>query len=216
MEPRRLSPEESERMRQEALHLRSANPIQQSRIDATKRDVQRVIAAFDPEKTIADNPIFPEQLFRQCGFKDFFYGVVEDTIEYQFENKWITIAGSATAEVNIVDSAGQILFTVPPLYDTSYLRIGNYRRDDMLSEIGQNFASKASNNGYEADAYLAAALEAKLQNIVGNESTQVSRHAAMLEKMYAYYGERPKNTSAVAVSVAVSAKSNIHDDFDID
>lgn len=215
-EPQRMSPEQAEALRQKAIKLRDDNPITNARIREYHGLVDRIVTGFDPEKLRIESAVFPEKLFRACGFMDFFFGFVKDTPELDLENKWIAIAGSPSSEVSVIDEGGNVLFIVPPLYDTSYLRIGNYRRDDMLNEITQNYENHAQASRHQADGYLGVALTAKLQNIVSNESTQVDKHAAMLEKMYAYYGKRPANAGAAPAATAAAANTKIHDDFEID
>lgn len=209
----RLTPEQAEAKRQEAMQLRSDNPITQAKINEYHGLVGRIVEGFDPGKLQIENPVFPETLFRTCGFMDFFFGVVKDNPEYDFENKWIAIAGSPTIEVNIIDSAGKVLFVVPPLYDTSYLRIGNYRRDDMLNEITQNFSNRT---GHEAHQYLGDALQAKLRNIISDESSQSEKHRAQLEKMYQYYNKRPVSETGKGGVKTTGAATNIDDDFDLE
>lgn len=213
-DPPRLSPEQAEAQRQQAMQLRSDNPITNAKIREYHGLVERIVTGFDPEKLQIENPVFPEHLFRACGFMDFFFGFVQDTPELDLENKWTAIAGAATSEVNVIDGTGKVLFVVPPLYDTSYLRIGNYRRDDMLNEITQNFSNRS---GHQAHEYLGEALTAKLQNIVSDKSSQADKHRAQLEKMYRFYNKRPAvELGQPSGPAAQTAASKIDDDFEID
>jgi hypothetical protein len=209
----RLTPEAAEKQRQEAMQLRSDNPIVQAKIKEYHGLVGRIVTGFDPDKLQIENPVFPEVLFRTCGFMDFFFGFVKDNPDYDFENKWIAIAGSASIEVNIIDGSGKVLFVVPPLYDTSYLRIGNYRRDDMIGEITQNFTNRT---GMEAHQYLGDALQAKLTNLIAPTSTQTDKHKSQLEQMYRYYGKRPAVETSTPGAKPATDAGKIDDDFDLD
>lgn len=62
----------------------------------------------------------PEPLFRQ-NFLNFFIGKENPGPESEVVSAWISIAGSPTAEVDIVDAAGQTLFTAPALFSTNTL-----------------------------------------------------------------------------------------------
>ena len=210
-----LTPAQAEARRQEAMQLRSSNPIVQAGINSLHGLVKRAVDGFDPEKMRLENPTFPETLFRSCGFMDFFFGVVQDSEKYNFESTWIDIAGSATGEVNIIGPSGEVLFIVPPMYDTSVLKIGNYRRNDMIGEITSNFENRRHNSPVAANEYLSEALEAKLTNILSDKSTRVDEHREMLEKMYKYYGKRPVGAPSAAAQTN-SSSNNIEDDFDIE
>ena len=50
---------------------------------------------------------------------------------------WITIAGSANNEVNVVDRNGTVLFTVPPIYTTKYIKPRDNTREngDLFSTL---------------------------------------------------------------------------------
>ncbi len=66
----------------------------------------------------------PDTVFKEH-FLDFFMNKVEDPAKSQeLTATWITkVAGSPTAEVNVTNKQGEVVFTVPSIYNTSILKL---------------------------------------------------------------------------------------------
>ncbi|BCM95270.1 hypothetical protein [Burkholderia phage FLC6] len=69
---------------------------------------------------IEQNSQFPETLFVEH-FLPLFAGEVQPTAEVNYRTWLEKVAGGEKVSVDIVDENGKILFTVPPLFDTSIL-----------------------------------------------------------------------------------------------
>lgn len=70
--------------------------------------------------TIEQNSQFPEELFVQH-FLPLFAGEVAPTPHVNYQTWLEKVAGGERVSVDIVDANGVVLFTVPPLFDTSVL-----------------------------------------------------------------------------------------------
>lgn len=88
----------------------------QRRMDITT-DIKEIVEGLAP---VVQTNQFPEALFLQHFFP-FFIGDVPAT-QLINNTTWIDkVAGSSHNPVDIIDAAGQVLFTVPPMFDTSVL-----------------------------------------------------------------------------------------------
>ena len=89
--------------------------VQNQRRMGVSVDIANALTQITPPK---DNPAFSEQYFVEY-FLPMFLGEVEPTDAVNI-NVWIErIAGDERRSVDIVDEEGKVLFTVPPMFDTS-------------------------------------------------------------------------------------------------
>lgn len=79
---------------------------------------------------------FPIELFNNY-FAPYFFGQIPINEQSDIFSTWIGIAGSPTSEVDIVDTLGNIVFTVPPLYNTDVIDI--LRKNSELSKVVDNY-----------------------------------------------------------------------------
>lgn len=69
---------------------------------------------------VEQNSQFPEELFVEY-FLPLFAGEVPPTVHVNYQTWLEKVAGGERVAVDIVDANGAVLFTVPPLFDTSVL-----------------------------------------------------------------------------------------------
>ena len=69
----------------------------------------------------------PEPVFKEI-FLPFFTGEKTANAEQPVIQHWMGLVGSATAPADVVDIQGNVLFEVPPMYDTT--RIDNLTRHE--------------------------------------------------------------------------------------
>ena len=93
---------------------------------------------------------------------------------------WIKIATTPTSPVHVVDTDGEVLFTVPPLVDTSRLEITDNDHFAYAAAILNTYRTNQPERG-------AVMFEAETKNALAN-SVAVHEPTSGLEGMYRYYG----------------------------
>lgn len=171
------------------------NPMQ--RVEKVKLDRINANAEFFFKELVLkprDNVSkLPENIFVNY-FLPFFCGEI-DINKYK-ENvltQWISIAGSPTAQVNIVASGtNNILFTVPGLVDTNFIDVNNINKSQPLNHIFTNYELHKNQLPILGHKYLANALEDKMKQIaVKDESvkTNMSQHQQQWLDIFVRYGK---------------------------
>lgn len=79
----------------------------------------------------------PEAVFVN-NFLPYFSGKVKDDRTLNITTNWIAVAGSASSPVDVVDGQDQVLFTVPPLMSTDFLRSKENIRGRSFNQILAN------------------------------------------------------------------------------
>ena len=189
------------------------NPMQ--RVEKVKLDRINANAEFFFKELVLkprdDVSILPENIFVSY-FLPFFCGEV-DISKYK-ENvlsQWISIAGSPTAQVNIVKpGTNNILFVVPGLVDTNFIDINNINKSQPLNHIFTNYELHKNQLPILGHKYLANALEDKMKQIaVKDEAVKSSMtlHQQQWLDIFTRYGK-------IKGSTETSTKNNdaIRDD----
>lgn len=133
--------------------------------DIMTRQVQeQTNFVFDSLVTEKTNSVLPEEIF-QGYFLPYFSGQIQIPKNSDLIAKWIGIAGTPAAEVDIIDNTGTVLFTVPSLFDTKALEILKRESGRSLSDIYNVYDMKSNNIPSQAISYLGAALSKKLTDM---------------------------------------------------
>ena len=116
---------------------------------------------YDSLVGVKVNSQLPEDIFRGY-FLPHFSGHQPISKNSQVFAEWISIAGTPTSEVDIIDQHGQVLFTVPSLFDTRV--IDTVKRDvgNSIADIYSQFDLKSTNIPSVANNYLNRELSKKL------------------------------------------------------
>lgn len=118
------------------------------------------ILVVQPSKVLA---VLPEEIFVQS-FLPYFCGERDITLEPKVLPSWISVAGSPTKAVQIIDSDNNPLFVVPPIADSTDIDVLNkqqgqafinilknyWMHKDHIPVIGENYIVKAMNNRFES------------------------------------------------------------------
>lgn len=112
------------------------------------------------------NGRLPEELFVNY-FLPYFSGAKSISENNDIIKTWISIAGNPTAEVAILDKNMNVLFKVPPLFDTGILKTidTNSRK---LSTIYHNYSIRKNNMPMTAENFLESAMEEKNKSLISN------------------------------------------------
>lgn len=80
--------------------------------------------------------------------------------------EWIGVAGTPMSEVDVVDSTGQVLFTVPAIFNTNILEIANRKAGRSFADIFSEYELRKAGVPIAANGYLAQNLHSKASEIV--------------------------------------------------
>lgn len=127
---------------------------------------QKIGSVYDSLVVNQPKGKLPENIFQQY-FLPFFAGEQAITTESKVMEHWISIAGTPMAEVDIINSSGEVLFAVPSLFDTKIIDTVIKDRKTSLTDIYANSDARSSRIPAEGNAYLVRALNDKAGNIAG-------------------------------------------------
>jgi len=96
--------------------------------------------------------------------------------------EWISIAGSPTSEIEILDPQGTVLFIAPGLFDTSNIDVVNKNIGEGFLSIFSKYDLKSNNLQIIANKYLNEALKSKSNEIVpiSNDNKSVKTWESIL------------------------------------
>lgn len=130
-------------------------------------------AADDTYNQLVVEQIFgrlPEDLF-VSNFLPYFTGKLKIDEGNNVITTWISIAGNPTSRVCILDKNGEVLYTVPPIFDTGILNtLDNKNR--KLAEIYHNYTIRKDSLPMAADNFLDSAMAEKHNTILSNVVNQ--------------------------------------------
>lgn len=134
----------------------------------------------------------PEDVFKYY-FLDYFSGNLGSPT-LQNRNviaEWIGVAGSPMGEVDVFDPQGNVLFTVPALFDTNMLAVTQSSHGKSIGDILYEYNLRKSGIPAVANNYLIKALDAKAYSMNSeqiNSLPSVERWFLILSR----YGVMPK------------------------
>lgn len=132
---------------------------------------QKTNAVFDSLVTAQPKAKLPEDVFKYH-FLPYFSGQEENSKTRNITAEWVGVAGTPMAEVDVVDKAGKVLFTVPPLFDTSSLNISKRPAGRSLADITNEFNLINHSVPVAASRFLNNALTQKGDEIIGMSDGQ--------------------------------------------
>lgn len=144
----------------------------------------------------------PEQLFKS-NFLPLFAG--QETQSEVTLGLWVSVAGTPFAEVDIIDDNGQVLFTVPPIFER-HIVDPTVPRDMPFSVVADTVEKMLIQNPFRAQAFLHHHLDAALVPDATVEKWR-DAYAGRMSEIFKRYGVVPeweKNAPAVASTSAAS------------
>lgn len=106
------------------------------------------------------------------GFKYFlpyFSGELPLSKDNNIVAQWISIAGTPMSEVDVIDNKGQVVFTVPPLFDSNGINIINRRERNSFADISSNFIRMNVSTPIAANNFLNNSLHQKVDEILDTD-----------------------------------------------
>lgn len=150
-----------------------------------RQDTSKVInGIFDDLVAVKKNNILPEEIFVK-DFLPLFYGTIDDKdLRYRQIQYWISIAGSPSSEVSVVDNNNNVLFDVPAVMNSSSINVtdrGNIEIDKIFTNFSNdNFKIRGSRN-------LLLDLNDKQHNIVSNTDIPKKEAYERLNEIFKRY-----------------------------
>lgn len=142
----------------------------------------------------------PEHLFVRH-FLPFFSGQVDYT-KSDVLHRWGAIAGSPTAPVDIIDAAGRVLYSTPPLFDTSTIDIKRHMNDISIKQIQDGHDMRQANMPSSAVAFYDSHIMDIAAQVEIAEPAPESLNA--WQTIFARYGIAvPEDPTAIVVTEAV-------------
>ena len=165
--------------------------------DQTLKLQQEMDSIYDSLVVNAPHNMLPENIFREH-FLPFFSVSAEEGIgsDNAVLSQWISIAGTPNNEVDVVDGAGQVLFTVPSLFDTSVIETVQRDVGNSLADITHTFELKNNNIPIVAENYLNNQLTKKLGIV--KPSTNREEVEKRWGSIFARYGIEKTTTQSTA------------------
>jgi hypothetical protein len=151
----------------------------------------------------------PESIFKES-FLPFFAGQQSLQNAGNVIGTWIGIVGAPMAEAVVIDGAGNELFTVPPVLDSSAIDITRkqLRSFSEVSEMSELKESHIKNQGVRYFLEQTGEME---RTLIKPNSETISNNARRWQEIYARYGVGvPQNVSKDKKETAN------HDDFSYD
>lgn len=113
--------------------------------------------------------------------------------------RWVSIASTPFAEVDIINTQGQILFTVPPIFERKVIDTTKYN-GGSIKAITATYELLLRQSPYRAEAFMRHSLDKidKTNNLASWHNT----HAEKMKPIFQRYGVTPswevgKETAAV-------------------
>ena len=154
--------------------------------------------------------VYPEVKFKQY-FAPFFLGVFELPPQYNLLNLWVSEVGSYHVEVDIIDNNGNVLFTVPPVFNTNGININSNATSPIrFNGLEVEYKAEAMNNPEGAIVQYYNGISHKLGSLFNGYSPDPG-HIDKWLKIFAFYNvtpPSPENARIVERTQQQSAGSN--------
>ena len=128
----------------------------------------------------------PEAIFKE-EFLPYFTGAKPIPSDVPVLAQWVSIAGTAMSEVEIIDENREVLYTVPGLLDTTVVYTAKHSRGAGLSDILANGRMHGASLPILGERYIAEALTDKL-SLMLKPSDVVGSNGAKWKIIYDHYG----------------------------
>lgn len=152
----------------------------------------------------------PENVFREI-FLPVFAGLTPDQENRigDFTAHWVGIVGSPTEPANIVNMQGDVLFKVPPIYDTSRMnQEGSVAGAESYKSIFGNLVDGVVINPIVAVGEFGQAITKRLDAVIKHDEVPVDQNP--WKPVFAFYGLIEKNEGTDSAS---NNQTSLDDDF---
>lgn len=156
-----------------------------------------------------DRQKMPEPIFKEH-FLPFLSGQKDLGDNPNIVKEWVDAAKSPVAEVDVVDETGQVIFTVPPLYDTDVIDSVKRKLGESFSAIYTQYTLHSNNLPVMGERFLAETFDKKIPSMM-KKSENVEAANQRWTDIFNRYNITQVNGNAVSMP-AVSDVSDL--DYD--
>jgi hypothetical protein len=165
--------------------------------DALARAKADINMAFSALVTEVPRAKLPEHIF-----KNLFLPVLSGAVNVEEADRiyvyWISVAGSPTAEIDVIDTKNNVLFTLPPVINSEM--INSVDRRTALQDIYTEGKLRENNLPILGQQYLIPRLGNKVQEFL---SSTTDDRAIKITEILARYDIKPKNTEVKQVTAVI-------------
>ncbi len=130
----------------------------------------------------------PEEVFVKA-FLPYFSGIVPMDNTSAVKANWIGIAGTPMSPVDVIDSTGNVIFTVPPLLDTSVINLTrNSREDRSIASIHDEYNLRTNHIPAVANTFISNALNNEAGKILQEVPGKMEANAKVWNSIFERYG----------------------------
>lgn len=135
--------------------------------------------------------VLPEPIFKEA-FLPYFSGQKSIAENKEVISQWLQIAGSPSGEVDVIDQAGNVQFTVPAAFDLTIIETTHRQLGESMSDI-YNLSQLHSNNSPRlGERVLADAFRSKIPNVI-KPSEILTENQVRWGKIFEQYGLNKSN-----------------------
>lgn len=148
--------------------------VRQNNMDTLRRETDKTFEALvvEPQREKAR---VPEETFKNY-FLPYFSGQANISENADVLPTWVGIAGSPSAEVSIIDQAGNVLFDVPAIMDLSVIDTSRRKLGESLANIYSQYELHSNQLPVVGERYLADAMNKKTPTLF-KESEQYAQNS---------------------------------------
>lgn len=150
----------------------------------------------------------PEEIFVKH-FLPYFSGKTTENSE-RLMGEWIGIAGNATAEVDVFNSKGEVIFTVPSMMNSNALDISNRKVGDTVGEMISNYKLREAHVPGSGRNYLDHVSAEKVEKMVDRNAIPTTESEQRWANILHRYGVGPAN-SVSNVGTTAAANDGVDD-----
>lgn len=167
-----------------------ANTLEQRMMDAATADL---IAQMDSVhdalvvNTSSIDAVLPESIFVNY-FLPYFSGEMPITLADKVLTEWVSIAGTPTNEISIIDTTNKVLFKIPSLFDTSIIDVLKRGVGESMGDIFTGYELRKNNIPSVANRFLNDSLADKAPSII-KQSTQLTNGEKRWSEIFERYGK---------------------------
>ena len=185
---------------------------QQMQLERVRESTIAINECYENAIVRNENNKLPEEVFRS-GFLGYFTGN-PGPANRQHLAEWISIAGSPTSEVDVVDPANKVLFTVPAMMNTDSL-IRTPGAGPSMGELMREYINQKNRTPHAGNNFARLNFGLKAQEITEKGNAALQTAEQKWSKIFQHYGipdPVQQTPGAAKESTAVAATS----DYDYD
>ena len=173
----------------------SVERLKQSNERAIRETTNMVFESLvvEPSKQHA---VLPEPIFK-AEFLPYFSGEKSIAENKEVIPQWLQIAGSPSGEVDVIDQAGNVQFTVPAAFDLTVIEATHRKLGESMSDIYNMYQLHSNNSPKIGERVLAESFKNKIPSVI-KASEILTTNQERWGKIFEHYGIGSKKDTSQA------------------